>query len=223
MTPTVAFQDHEKLLRHFAWRVLRRLHAAGAASVQIDDVFQELVVAWCKARDSFDPGLQVPFTPYLRRGMMDHINRWVSRELRQTGIVAFSLDETSNDAEEDGTRHAIIADPNATSAEDMVLEIEKIALARKRIETKKRINGELVPPELLQFFDLLVSPPPVLYEMQKGMRARSDYARSRGLIPMPVPRRITVSMIFDLLGLSSTQRLQVNRALHALFDLEMSK
>ena len=43
--------EHDKAIKSFAFKAWRRAQSAGARSLQIEDVQQELYMVWCVARD----------------------------------------------------------------------------------------------------------------------------------------------------------------------------
>lgn len=193
----VSFAEHEKRLRNLTERVYRRIWAAGARTVQKDDIFQELAIAWCQARDAWRPEHGVPFVPYMLRGAMHHINRWVDRELKQVKIAPFNLDEptTLDKVNTDHELHEFIADKNAVNAVDLLLEREARNLAWRDLSARAN-----------QFIEFLSNPPPQIKQLLDGLRARADYARKRGVAACVAPRRITASMILDVMGADRTER-----------------
>ncbi|MCP1540016.1 sigma factor [Methylorubrum extorquens] len=184
----IRWKDWEKVVAKAAPRYLRRAHAAGARSVLLEDVRSELAVAWCIARDKFDPSLGVPFGAYLQRGMQNHINAWIDKQI---GHVGMDIDD---DLGEDGASfHDIIAD-------GAPLQDETFG-DRQEFEH----NVARLSPDAQTFVRLLADPPLALYEEMTAIQARSDHANAQG-IRSGVPGHITGSLVFDLMGCERTDR-----------------
>lgn len=198
---TQRYEDSAEQIKKGAARYLRRAHAAGARSVTLDDVISEMNVAWCIARDKFDPSLGVPFGAYLSRGMQLHVNRWIDEQVGHA-IGAFSLDETSV---ADGDEAHEWAVPDANPLPDQILE-EKHLWARAMSE---------LSTEAALFVSLLREPPPALYEEMKAIQVRSEHARSRG-IPSVSPSFITGNLVLDLMGLARSDRNRIYAELKEL-------
>lgn len=184
----IRWQDWERTVKASAWRYLKRAHAAGAKSVQLEDVQSELSVAWCIARDKFNPDHGVPFGAYLQTGMRNHINRWIDDQI---GEVGFDLDDTGASGEED--RYSMIPD-GAQGQDDVLAESQ----------TFKR-NMALLSPEARKFVEILADPPLALYEEMTAIQARAEFAKSRG-IQTGAPGHITGALVMDLIGAERVDR-----------------
>lgn len=214
MTSQVPFEQHRKLLLSIAHRVKRRMYAAGDKSVQLEDIFQELVIAWCKARDKWEPTHNVPFGAYLMRGMSNHINRWVDRELRQRNIAPFDLDAEFS-GEEEGTLHDILADEMQPTPEEAVIAMDIRDYAKNPLRWRQppagwRQHKELTP-NAKKFVELLADPPMAIMQIFHGLQARAEFARKTLKIHSAVgPTRITGSFILDVMGVSDrTERADI--------------
>ncbi len=183
-----------RLIHATAWKVMRRLHAAGAASVQYDDVKSELMVAWCLARDHFDPAQGVPFTPYLMRGMYNHINRWIEREINNGRHLSLDFEADGDE----GVGHMVVSDDSAPIDE---------ALAEK--QTLDRFMAKLTP-RARQFMTLLAEPPAELVEIKIAIAARVRYAKDRGY-PRAFSNRVSCLLVFDFMGASASERMSIMR------------
>lgn len=172
-------------IRRAAPRFLRRAHAAGARSVQIEDVVSELNVAWCIARDKFDPSLGVPFLAYLSRGMQNHVNRWIDEQI---GHVGFDLDADNFGESEKASMHEALAD--STPTPDLVVEDQSML----------DFVLSMVSPDTRRFIELLLNPPAFLFQEVDAGRERAAFARERG-ITTASPKGITGDLIFNLMGL----------------------
>lgn len=220
MSASINFKDQERLLHHTAIRVLRRVHAAGARSVTKEDIFQELAVAWCKARDNWNPNQNVPFVPYLMNGMMHHINRWVNHELRQFNIAPFALDASVS---EDGTEdmHQAVPDHTVIPADDIVVEKDLLDYLndplrwrggpwRRRMKLSERAR---------QFIQFLANPPVEMLDVVAGLEVRGEFARARGVTASAIPKRVTLSLIFDLMGATRFERASITKELARLCQI----
>lgn len=192
------WRDSEKTINSFANRVGRRLLAAGAPSHLMQDVKQELWIAWCKARDSYDETREASFKTYLWNGMRLHINRWVEENVskRHGEVVALSLDAEMLGEDEDAKLSDVI--PADDPLQDEIVEREDVwRYALRRL-----------PPRARQFIQLLRDPPQCLLEQVRQIQAKAEYARSLG-ITMPTTSRVTTSMVFDLMGATRVEKMKI--------------
>jgi RNA polymerase sigma factor (sigma-70 family) len=193
MVAQVQYADHERLIHHTARKVQRRLWSAGARSVDVQEIVQELSVAWCKARDGFDPGQNVKFSTYLVRTMYNHINAWVKDELGEAHLAAVKLDQPSCD---DGDNyHEFIGDNALEPAVDTIIREDLRELVYDSLSARAR-----------QFIQWLENPPVELLQTLRAMWARAEFAKQRGLPAPPVPGRITSSMVFQLMACPPYER-----------------
>ncbi|MGV1754795.1 sigma factor [Agrobacterium sp. CG674] len=193
-------KDSEKAISKFSSKVLRRLHQLGARSHSIDDVKQELWIAWCKACESYDPAAGAQFSTYLHLGMQRHINRYIEKNFERfyDGTIALSLDgtETGEDMGGVGTLADVVADPNAR--QDTEVEQEScFAYALTRLS-----------PRAKQFITILKEQPKDLIEEVRRLEDKAEYAKERG-ITFATAHRITTPMVFDFMGASRTERKQI--------------
>ncbi len=189
----VPFEDCQRVIKATAARVYRRVHAAGAHSVQFEDIASELAIAWCRARDNYDPSSGVPFIAYLRNGMFQHINRFVQKEI-DVAISGVAIDQDVNtDGPGDGL-HSRIADESIEDADDLLME--------------RQFNAKLMSllsPKAQQFLQLLMEPPFELVEELRALHDRAVYARSRKVFAI-APTRLTFQVIGDFMGLDDYER-----------------
>lgn len=207
MPAQVEFKEHEKLLRKFAFRVSMRAKGAGSHVVQMEDIFQELCVAWCIARENWDESHGIPFVPYLRRGMMNHINRWIGREILTYNATTLDLDAPSED--DSGDLHEVIADDRIESADD--------ALARKQITAD---SMDFLSERARIFIQLLHNPPPYLFKVINALGDQRQFAIARGVEPGFRVKSICASMVFDLMGADRRERSKIYKELKTLCKLE---
>lgn len=193
-----AYRDCERLIKSLAWRFYRRACAAGASSIQIEDIISELSVAYCIAKDRYDPKTNVPFLAYFTRGARHHVNRWLESEIR-FGHFA----ELDAETGEEASLHEVLPSDDLT-AEDIVAAGQIRSQALQGLSADARM-----------FLELLESPPQALIKAFGEIAKRRDYARSRG-IPSCAPKALTGAVIMDVLGIEAARRRQVYRELKAM-------
>lgn len=190
-------KESAKQIKAFAFKVQRRLQSAGAASHSLEDVEQELWIAWCLACESYDPKFGASFKTYLHRGMQLHINRYVLKNVtrRHDEVIAQSLDAEIG---EDGgsTLQDVIASDDPLPCEAIERE-SSFALAMKRMSPRAR-----------QFITILKDQPAEILEETRKLEEKALYAKSIGH-KMPVSHRLTASMIFDLMDAGRVERKKI--------------
>lgn len=186
-------KECETLIKSFGSKVLRRLRAAGCSTMQLEDILQELSVAWYLASKGFEPNDKVRFKTYLYSTMRQHINRWAENELRHTRATAFSLDDSFLADDEEKGSHDIVS-ANDVSADDIVLAKE----SRKRVLDK-------VSPRAQQFYQFLDNPPMELVQELRGLQSKAAWARSRGIRAI-APKSINSAVVFSLMDATRFER-----------------
>jgi DNA-directed RNA polymerase specialized sigma24 family protein len=205
----IEFAEHERLLRSMASKFHRRATAAGAASLQIDDVFQEMCVAWCQARDAYNSNYQVPFTAFLVRGVRNHCNRWINKQITE-GQDKLELDaDFDNDNETAADRHSVVADESVVSPEEAAVMADHRAVQR-----------EILSPLAQKFLEILENPPPAIYRILDAMQAKRAYAQSRGVVPGFTFKQIKAPLVFELMGLDVATREKIKKELQLYAALE---
>jgi len=202
----IEFAEHERLLRSMASKFHRRATAAGAASLQIDDVFQEMCVAWCQARDAYNSNYQVPFTAFLVRGVRNHCNRWINKQITE-GQDRLNLDEGGEGTDQE--HHSFVADAGAISPEDAAIDADHLAVQR-----------EILSPLAQKFLEILENPPPAIYRILDAMQAKRAYAQSRGVTPGFYFKQIKAPLVFELMGLDMATREKLKKELQLYAALE---
>lgn len=197
MHPTATFEANKRYIDVFAWKVVRRMHAAGARGLDVADIQQELAIAWMKAVEKWNPELGVPFGAYLHTGMRLHINRWAKVEIGASQFAPFSIDSaaTSTDDEQQGL-HEVIADTSQTPEEACHYKMMRAEV------------GRYLSPVADLFLKMLEDPPQELVDIFRAKQAKAKYARERGISCFEY-RSITEALVFDLLGLGSFERTRV--------------
>lgn len=189
----IAFDEGQRrYIGAFAARVERRMKSAGAR-IGPGDVFQELCIAWCKARDTWRSDLQVPFKAYLMRGMQIHINRWVDNEIGFSHLTPMSLDNATV-GESDAGLHEVITEKDHVTACDAVESKDAREFVLARLSPRARL-----------FVELLDSPPVFMVDAVKAGKIKAAAAKARGLSVI-TPNSVTASMVFEFMQADPIER-----------------
>lgn len=196
-------KDSEKQIKSFAWKVLRRLHAAGARTLQLEDIEGELWLAWCIACERYNSQAGASFKTFLHRGMQLHINRWSEKhvERRHAEVVAYGFDHTvSSDRGQMDNGHTLgemLADENAITDEDFS-NGQSLAYVKSRLS-----------PRAALFVQILNDQPQELLDEVLRLEDKAAYAKSERNITVNLNHRLTYVMILDLMGASRNERRQI--------------
>ncbi|WP_287333286.1 sigma factor [Mesorhizobium sp.] len=191
-------KESEKLVKRLVAKVMRRLLAAGAPPHIREDIEQEMWVAWCIARDTFDETKGAAFSTYVRNGIMLHINRWAEKHIsrRHAEVIAKSLDAKVGDDPDGASLGEAVACENA-APDEAVLENDHWQFAMQQLDPKAR-----------QFMTILRDQPPELIEEIRKLEAKAEYARSQGHSIM-VPHNVSTTMVFELMGIGRFERVKM--------------
>lgn len=192
------FEKSRRQVRRLAYRVMRRLSSINAPIISQSDIEQELWVGWCKARDVFDPERGVPFAAFAQRGMKQHINRYIERHIErfEGQTFALSLDANCFENGEDTTLGEAIASDNP--------EPHKISEQLSSF----RASYRRMSPKAQTFVRILNDQPQELLQEILMAQDKAEHASKLGA-PYVQQRRITSKMVFDLMGLSRTERVKI--------------
>ena len=194
--------EHDKAIKSFAFKAWRRAQSAGARSLQIEDVQQELYMVWCVARDKYDPEKGVPFLAYLRNGMKVAVNRWLQKQIDHGQAV--SMDEEGEDGSE-RSRHEAFADTQSLNG------VETFEREDARDEVVENLT-----PQVRTFVGLLRAPPTFLLDGVVARRARQNYAREIGVVVPAEADRVTASMVLDFMELNGGERAKLYAELNTV-------
>ena len=205
MAQAIQYRDPKestKLINNFAHKVLSRLHKLGARTHTLDDVKQELWIAWCKACEAYKPEGGASFSTFLTNGMRLHINRYVEKNFERfhDETIALSLDAHGHDGSSEGDTANKLSDTVADTAPLPNVEFERencFAYALTRLS-----------PRAAQFVTILKDQPQELIEEVRRLEEKSQYAKERG-ITYATAHRLTTPMIFDFMGASRNERKQI--------------
>ncbi len=208
MVANVKIEQHIGLLKYFARQVCGRLAATGTHTTQFEDVVQELAIAWCQARDHWDETKGVPFVAYLKRGMIQHINKWAGKEIFHYNASHVELD-AALPGDDTSDRHAIIADVGSADPED------QLVLKDRREKALAKLS-----PRARQFVELIETPPKCLVDLVGALAARRRFALDRGLNTPGTPKRVLPAMVFRLMGCSRLEQTQIMAELEKKFNVK---
>ena len=182
-----ALEDCRRLINSIAYRVFRRVRAAGGRNLGREDITSELMVAYCVARDKYDPMTGVPFLAYLRNGLFRHINRVVEHELIEdlnTTVIEFEA----------------LAMSDKTDAPDKtMIERQFYQALLDGIDDRSRL-----------FLELLQSPPRELVEELAAVQALAARSRDRGYA-RSAPTTISAALVFDFMQADAAERGGINK------------
>jgi Sigma-70 region 2 len=188
----------------FAAKAHYRLVGIGCRNLQRDDVVQECWIAWCKARDTFDPNKGVKFGTYLFQVMKFHVHRWMQDTIRFSHMASVDLDSGIREDEIDF--HAIIADPSEGADESL--------------EQKQEFQFHLdqLSPAARFVVGLIEAPPDWLIAEFEAAKAKAAWCKSRGF-SVHSPTSITISLIFTMFDVEPNERKRIRREIRGLASL----
>ena len=199
MSDLIDIKRSQATIAWLSHKYLRRVHAQGGKSHILDDVRQEMWIAFCKARDTFDPNGGASFNTYLVNGIKLHMGRHIEKHFQRFHgqTVAMSFDAPAGDEGMNGSFGDTIADDNATDAENEAISKSVYADFVRKLSPKA---GEFV--RLLSTANETLSEEFVLF------RDKARHAETMGLT-FNRPGHVSSSMIFDLMGVSRTERTHI--------------
>lgn len=194
--------EDRRLVRSFAGRVARRINSMTHDRRDIDDIEQECWVAWCLANKAYNPESGVPFGAYLMNGMKLHMNRYVEKNIgrRTDEVFAVSLDQSVN--------------PNDDQGEDLLGEMIAAEIDSPLVALEEAdqfvLVCKLLTPRARQFVEILYRQPEAMLAEVRALGARSELGHTQG-ITVPFSNRLTSSMVFKLMGVTSAERTSILR------------
>jgi DNA-directed RNA polymerase specialized sigma subunit len=201
--------DHKEsvdLIRRLSWSIASRLHGSGATSLSREDVEQELWIVWCRARDTFDPALGVPFKAYLLEGIRRNrlaINRVMFKRIDEER--AKPLDAPTGNDEEGATLLDIL--PSDGPSPDMKIdEATHLAWALSRLSERAAL-----------FLKLLYEQPEELLQQVLHLQARAEYAKEVGAANILISR-ITTAFVFRVMDADRPERTKILAELRTLSE-----
>lgn len=202
--------DHKEsveMIRRLGWAIARRLHGNGATSMTNEDVEQELWCVWCRARDTFDPTLGVPFKAYFLEGVRMSrlaINRKMHKRIDEER--AKSLDTPIGNDDENTTSLLDLIASDDPSVEAKMAEETHIAWALTKLSDRAAC-----------FLKLLYEQPPELLDQMLCLKARAEYAKEIGAQNILISQ-ITTSFVFRLMDADRPERTKILSELRTLSE-----
>ena len=166
-----------------------------AASHAVEDLEQELWVVWHRVSQSFDPQMGNSFEAMLGVSFRNKMIELAKFNARRAPVAAGSLDEEI--CLGDGSRVQLIealSDPEATSVDEDMERREHAEILLSKMD-----------PRLRTMVEILRDTPEVFQAEIEGLRAKASLAAEMG-IRAQIPRRITLSMLTEMFGLSRCSR-----------------
>lgn len=206
-------EDSAQLIGRAASAITRKLTRWGFHSQSRDDIEQELWIAWCRARDTFDPTLGVPFAAYLTRGLREW-NKTINRKAfkRSDDEFADSLDRPIGAGDEPNAFTLGDSIPSAhPGPEEAFIEQDVLKVAMTKLS-----------PRAAQFVKLLSEQPTELLEGTLHLRARAEHGRSMN-ISSPTTNHVTTALVFKLMGAKRAERTVILAEVKSLGDMMIQR
>lgn len=162
-------RENMGLIRSLAAKGMRRLHAVGA-SIDMDDLEQELSIIFVKVYDSFDEDRGAKFSTVFTVSANRHINRIVAGfAFERIEMRVASMEEISSASGDDDWNVEETIPGNSYSPEEL-MDVRS---------TIKNVCGSL-SPLAMQVVEMIVNPPDFLELEIEAACAHAEYARSVG-------------------------------------------
>lgn len=201
--------DHKEsvdLIRRLSWSITRKLHGSGVLSLSHEDIEQELWLVWCRARDTFNPSLGVPFRAYFLKGVEISKKEISRKTYKRIGEEhAARLDAPLGDDETGSTMLDQMPSADPTPDADLV-ETTHLQWALANLTDRAS-----------QFLKLLYEQPPELLEQMRHLNARANYAKEIGA-PNILIGGITTSFVFRLMDADRVERTKILAELRKLSE-----
>ena len=162
------YADNVGLIHKVASNGFRRLQAMGA-SLEYQDLFQDLTVVFIHSFDAFDPALGNKFSTYYVPAAYNRVNRLAEKvrvERIEGGTV--SIEEMSDHSEDQLPFEERIASNAATPEQ------------HAEISSMARDMARHLSPLAQQILDLAIDPPEFMEHEFVAQQAHAEFARSLG-------------------------------------------
>lgn len=196
---SIRYEDYHRFIMQCARKGVRRLQAAGCNAVDLEDVQQQMAVTFVMCAERFKPELGYPFLAFFKRALWHNFNRFVEEQV-QNIVNPLSFDMPLQEG--DGTLSEIIPDTQIVPVDEM---IER--------EQARRRNLNKLSPVARRVVEMIENPPKEVTEQVHALRAKAEFARQRGIVPAPVQDRLSLTHIFDALGIAAGRRHQIYKQL----------
>lgn len=197
MSDLKSHAEDERMIFALAHRVVRRLSAIPQVILSYQDIEQELWVGWCIARDRFSHSRGIPWPAYMQRGVKQHINRVIEKQLERFPEQTFALSLDKDMLDEEGTSLSNII-PSSDPTPDVIAE------RNSNFDHAKSVLSERASI----FVSLLSEQPPELLQEVLIAQDKAKHAEALGA-PYKAPKRIVANMVFDLMGASRSERTKI--------------
>ncbi len=189
------FKDHKGLMVSKAKLYYGRVLKAQLTSVNFDDVFGELSIAFVQAVEGYDPDKGFTFTAFLGRCMQTHINKFIAKLMKEQFGVE-QPDEFEHVAMTGGLGYVSVDDIAGADGESVGYDLFQCGTfcnPEESVATRQDYNALLCDPTLLPetraFIMLLVDPsPPQVERIKARIKAKS------GLVRAQIERRWNVKL-----------------------------
>lgn len=151
---STAFEDHAGLIHKFAKGGYARLMSAGV-SIDYEDVFQEMCIGYCKAKEGYKPESGIKFSTYMGRSVINNFNKYAEKELRtHFGLGILSVQDLELEGGESDAYEFLDVESEEPTVEERIAAMQEMKL-KSRFLTKhaKSVIRELIKPskKLLDF------------------------------------------------------------------------
>lgn len=184
--------DIDNWMKYFSYKVLRRMHSAGAKSVSFEDVYSECKLALFTSMRRYNSNLNVPFKPYAFTGIKMYVNKWVEKQISYDINASYKLDQAISDDMDGTTLGDIIEDENEESHENFNKD-EIINKIYNDLSFKARVYYKLV----------LDTPRSVVDEFRK-VQERIRHSNDIGY-KKPIPKTISDSFYYDVMNITPVE------------------
>lgn len=163
------YAENVGLVKQVAWKGYQRLIAIGA-TMEFDDLVQELSVTFVRAYDKFDESNGAKFSTYFVHAAYNDLNKLAKRiEAERVDLGMRSIEEIDALVGEGGSLAERVAS-EAMTPEEIV----------ERDSAIREIESRLTPVAAL-VMHWIIDPPDFLERELQAQQAHADYARSRGI------------------------------------------
>jgi len=142
-----SYENNHRLMHDLAIKAHKKLRLAGY-DMPYDDVFQEVSVSYCKARDGFKPESGFRFSTYFVTAFWRNFAKVMEKLYRYKPVEGVSLNSFSLDSGDDSNLESILAvDEQGYTPEEYFWHKEAISYTSKRLDAlSRRVLEEMVDP-----------------------------------------------------------------------------
>lgn len=207
----IEFDTYEKLIKKTAWKCFKRLDANGVV-IDFEDVYQELVVTFCMAKDGFDASKGYKFSTYLVTSMYRQFNRFAEPLIQGRSLISSVEELEAFSAGDDGDAPSMyeLVDSNEPTPEDIYAsKKDRMATLRGLSNDTKRVVRSLIDPS-----DLLL-------EAYEAKKAQVNHGIELGIKTMQINEDITFGFILEQQPISRAAKLGVRTEIKSKFGIKI--